>query len=114
MVPYEKLNSLLNHSAGFDGRKQFGGGAFKLPIEVSLVQNVFDEFSKFVEGNDRTGESLMLFETVPYKKVIEVNNEAMAFSNRGEYYNVATCFKWYVSIHSLLSISSSLYSFKTD
>ena len=26
VIPYEQLNSLLNHAAGFEGRKQFGGG----------------------------------------------------------------------------------------
>ena len=26
VIPYEQLNSLLNHAAGFGGRKQFGGG----------------------------------------------------------------------------------------
>ncbi|PSN69942.1 FAD-binding domain-containing protein [Corynespora cassiicola Philippines] len=95
MVPYEKLNSLLNHSAGFDGRKQFGGGAFKLPLDPRFVVDLHSQFLAFVESHERTGESLMLFETIPYKKVIEVGNKDMAFSNRGDYYNVATCFKWF-------------------
>jgi hypothetical protein len=75
MMPYEKLNSLLNHAAGFDGRKAFGGGAF-------------------VDAHERMGESMMLFECVPYGKIMETSNDAMAFSNRGDYYNVATVLKW--------------------
>jgi hypothetical protein len=105
MIPYAQLNSLLNHASGFDGRKAFGGGAFKLPLNPAFVQGLHAEFCEFtLEKNERMGESLMLWETIPYKKVREVGNEECAFSNRGEYYNVATCFKWLIpipnSIHS--------------
>jgi hypothetical protein len=31
---------------------------------------------------------------VPYGKIMETSNDAMAFSNRGDYYNVATVLKW--------------------
>jgi hypothetical protein len=93
-VPYEKLNGMLNHAAGFDGRKQFGGGAFKLPLKPDFVQSLHTEFMAFIDSHENTNQSMMLFETIPYKKVAEVPNEKMAFSNRGDYYNVATCFKW--------------------
>ncbi|KAH6619971.1 hypothetical protein C7974DRAFT_315739 [Boeremia exigua] len=95
-IPYPVLNSLLNASAGFDGRKQFGGGAFKLPLEPAFVQDVYREFQAFVESNAaELAQSMVLWEVVPYKKVMEVSNEAMSFSNRGDYYNVATMFKWF-------------------
>ncbi|CAO2657709.1 Nn.00g038350.m01.CDS01 [Neocucurbitaria sp. VM-36] len=95
MIPYEKLNSLLNQSAGFDGRKQFGGGAFKLPLDARFVTQLHAEFTAFVASHERMNESMMLFETIPYKKIIEVSNEKTSFSNRGDYYNVATMFKWF-------------------
>jgi hypothetical protein len=94
MMPYEKLNSLLNHAAGFDGRKAFGGGAFKLPLDVNFVTQIHEDFKKFVDAHERMGESMMLFECVPYDKIMETSNDAMAFSNRGDYYNVASVFKW--------------------
>lgn len=94
MIPYEKLNSLLNATAGFDGRKQFGGGAFKLPLNPDFIVQLHAEFNAFVESHERMNESLILFEIVPYKKVIAVPNDQMSFSNRGDYYNVATIFKW--------------------
>jgi hypothetical protein len=96
MIPYEKLNSLLNHAAGFEGRKQFGGGAFKLPVDASVLTGLHEEFVGFVDAHERMKESMMLFEIVPYGKIVETKNDAMAFSNRGDYYNVATMFKWYV------------------
>jgi hypothetical protein len=96
MIPYETLNSLLNHAAGFEGRKQFGGGAFKLPLDASVLTGLHEEFVGFVDAHERMNESMMLFEIVPYKKIVETRNDAMAFSNRGDYYNVATMFKWCV------------------
>ncbi|KZM20511.1 uncharacterized protein EKO05_0004522 [Ascochyta rabiei] len=97
MVPYPVLNSLLNVSAGFDGRKQFGGGAFKLPLDPSFVEGVYNEFQTFVESKAdfQIAQSMMLWEVVPYEKVIEVRNEETSFANRGDYYNVATVFKWF-------------------
>ncbi|KAH4073222.1 hypothetical protein HBH70_010350 [Parastagonospora nodorum] len=95
MMPYEKVNGLLNHTAGFDGRKQFGGGAFKLPLDANFVESLHAEFSAFVGSHERMGESMMLFECVPYGKIMEAGNASMAFSNRGDYYNLATVFKWF-------------------
>jgi hypothetical protein len=68
-VPYEQLNSLLNHTTGFEGRKQFGGGAFKLPLNPIFVQALLGDFLDFISARDRMNESMMLFECVPYKKV---------------------------------------------
>jgi hypothetical protein len=94
MITYEKLNSLLNQGAGYDGRKQFGGGAFKLPLDPNFAVQLHAEFNAFVALHERMNESMMLFETIPYKKVMEVSNDNTSFSNRGDYYNVATMFKW--------------------
>ena len=107
MVPYPVLNSLLNVSAGFDGRKLFGGGAFKLPLEPAFVEGVYREFQTFVESKDNfaVAQSLMLWEVVPYKKVMEVKNEETSFANRGDYYNVATMFKWYIPPHLLATMT---------
>ena len=95
MMPYSSLNACMNEGQGFGGRKMFGGGAFKLPLGAEFVQKLFDEFMAFItkEGQG-TEDSLLLFETIPYKKILEVPNEKMAFANRGEYYNLATMIKW--------------------
>lgn len=102
MVPYRVLNSLLNASAGFDGRKLFGGGAFKLPLDPAFVEEVYREFQRFIESKEgfSVAQSMLMWEVVPYKKVIEVGNEETSFANRGDYYNVATMFKWYVYLRA--------------
>jgi len=94
MIPYPQLNSLLNQGAGFDGRKLFGGGAFRLPMDPNFAMQLHAEFNAFVASHERMNESMMLFEAVPYKKVMEISNDKTAFSNRGDYYNVAVMMKW--------------------
>ncbi len=91
MVPYEKVNGLLNMAAGFDGRKQMGGGAYKAPLDVKLVTDLYTEFMAFTTSHERMNESIILFEHIPYKKIFEVPNDNMSFSNRGDYY---VCLKW--------------------
>lgn len=94
MIPYVKLNSLMNEAAAFGGRKMFGGGAFKCPLDPNFIQSLHAEFTGFVNSHDRLGESMMLFEMIPYGEVKKVPTDKMVFSNRGDYYNVATMFKW--------------------
>ena len=73
----------------------FGGGAYKLPLDAGFVQKLFEEFLGFItKEGQKMEDSILLFETVSYKKILEVPNEKMAFANRGEYYNVATVIKW--------------------
>lgn len=94
-IPYDALNSLLNPACGFGGRKLFGGGNITMPLDPAFVLSIRDEYMEFINTHEGMGESLLLFEQIPYQKILETSNEAMAFANRGKYYNVATCFKWY-------------------
>lgn len=95
LMPYEQLNSILNGAAGAGGRKTGGASAVKCPLDPKFVQSIFDDFSSFVEGNAGVNESLILFELIPYQKIVEIPFEATSNGNRGEYYNVGTVFKWY-------------------
>lgn len=94
-MPYEKLNSLLNDAGAFGGRKSGGGSAIKLPLDPAWMQEVWTHFFEFLQTQEGTGESVILFELLPYTKICEVPQEGTAQANRGEYYNVGTVFKWY-------------------
>jgi hypothetical protein len=96
-IPYEQLNGILNAATAFGGRKTGGASAVKFPLQNSFVQSVFDDFVQFLQSHEGTGESLILFEIVPYQKIASVPLESTAHGNRGEYYNVGTLFKWYNS-----------------
>lgn len=94
-LPYSKMNSVINDAVAYGGRKTSGGSAVKLPLDKNFVQSVFDDFVGFIQGNEGMGESAILFELIPYGKVMEVPLENTAYGNRGEYYNVGTVMKWY-------------------
>lgn len=95
LMPYEQVNGMLNSATTFGGRKIFGGSNVTLPMNTKFAQSVYDEFSAFTTGNEKMGESLILFELVPYQKIVSVPMEETACGNRGEYYSVGTVFRWY-------------------
>ena len=71
---------MINHNSGSQTSKP-DPGSEKHPLWTS--------------SHERLNESMMLFETIPYGVIQQVPNNKMAFSNRGDYYNVATMFKWF-------------------
>lgn len=95
MMPYEQINSILNQSVGYGGRKVFGGSNFTMPLSLPFVQQVADQFIGIITSEERAGESVCLFECLPGDVIRKVPNDAMAFANRGEYYSFGLCWKWY-------------------
>jgi hypothetical protein len=94
-MPYEKVNSLLNPMASYGGRKIFGGGHFQMPLKLSYAQNIMDTLNDFIEKNENTNESVVMFEFFPFQnKMLKVPMEATAFANRGTYYNIGTNMVW--------------------
>lgn len=89
------MNGPNNDAVTYDGRKSSGGSAVKFPLDMTFMQFVHDGFITFIQGTDGIGESLMVLEITPYKKVMEVSVEDTAYGNRGEYYNIGTVIKWY-------------------
>lgn len=93
---YPEINSLLNRSAKFGGRKRFGGTNIALPLDVKFVEELYKDFDKIMEMYPRVNESVVVFELLPYtEEVIKVPNDATAFANRGKYYNVGSIFCWH-------------------
>jgi hypothetical protein len=95
VLPYEKLNGILNDAGAFGGRKTGGASAVKLPLDPAWVQGIFDEFIGFITTGERTNESAILFELIPYQKICSKPFNATSHANRGEYYNVGTLLKWH-------------------
>lgn len=96
-MPYCEVNSILNRAAEFGGRNSFSSGNFQLPVGVEEIENIYRDFASFVAGHPGSGESLLLFEVFPNEKILQTPNEAMAFANRGDFYNIITVFKYYDS-----------------
>jgi hypothetical protein len=92
-LPYVAVNSMLNALMPFGGRRTMGGASFTCPLDPAKVQSAFNDYVSFTE---ETGihDATMIWELLPYHKIVEVPIEAMAFPNRGQYYNLAMTVKW--------------------
>lgn len=95
MMPYEKVNEVLNDASGYDGRKLFGGSNFTAPVDPDFMQATFDKFMGILNSEPDSGGSVVLFECFPNQKIRSVPNEAMAFANRGEYFTFGMIWKWF-------------------
>jgi hypothetical protein len=54
-------------------------------MDLNFALQLHAEFNAFVASHERMNESMIFFEAIPYKKVIEISNDRMVFSNRGDY-----------------------------
>src|SRR6201994_457417 len=91
-MPYEKINTCLNHVMMYGDRRAMGGASFVAPLDYSFAKSIFDECSEFVAKND-VPEAIILWEMVPNGKLKQVPLEAMAFANRGDYFNTGMLIK---------------------
>lgn len=94
MMPYYKTNQLFNEAVASEGRKRLSGTSVTFPLDMDFFQTVYQSFSQSLDGHSEDAEALLLFEMIPYTKVVEVPNDATAYANRGPYYNVCSIFNW--------------------
>ncbi|KAL6854917.1 hypothetical protein ACO1O0_006053 [Amphichorda felina] len=85
------LNPLLYHGI----RRLMGSANIVMPIDAAALQQTADKFWAFCDANpDAAGRSALAIELFPMHKVCEVGQDATAYSNRGNYYDVITLFGW--------------------
>ncbi|KAF7587145.1 hypothetical protein BBP40_007673 [Aspergillus hancockii] len=94
MMSYAKLNAIVNVEPYPEGRKNINGTNVTLPLDINLMHDVYRLFDKIMEKYRRVGDSVLMFELLPYTHVVEVPLDAMACANRGCYYNVGSIFCW--------------------
>ncbi|KAF2454278.1 hypothetical protein BDY21DRAFT_366372 [Lineolata rhizophorae] len=94
-MPYVEVNQLMNEGQDFGGRKQFGGSTFKMPMNPADVSAVFEMYLRFCEAHEKVSETAVIWENFHNGKLREVPDDATAFPNRGDYYNVGSVVKWY-------------------
>lgn len=93
-MPYEALNAMANPLATHGDRKTMVGSTFFAPLSVSFIKFIIQQYELFISQVPDAIESLILFELISFKKIIEVEQSATAFANRGEYYNVLILGRW--------------------
>jgi hypothetical protein len=94
-MPYPKMNTILSRFVAPGTRKSISGTTFTLPLDLQLMQEVHDDFDKFIRTYPRVEGSAVLFELIPYTCVNQIPFDATAYANRGQYHNVVFIFRWY-------------------
>ena len=90
MVPYPTINTLLAPPYGL--RASMKGAAYELPLRPAFIQQMFEEYEKFMTGSDDVGVSLLLWELFD---PLKTNNlSAGSFANRGMHGNGMICPIW--------------------
>lgn len=94
-MPYPEMNTILRRIAGPGTRKRVSGTTFTLPVDLQLVQDVHDDFGKIIRSYPRVEGSAVIFELIPYSRVVQIPVDATAYANRGPYHNVIAIFRWF-------------------
>ncbi|RAQ59384.1 FAD binding oxidoreductase [Aspergillus flavus] len=94
MMSYTKLNAVANVDPSPEGRKNINGTNISLPFDTDFVYDVYKQFDRIMKSCRRVGNSVLMFELLPYNHIIEVPLDATACANRGRYYNVGSIFCW--------------------
>jgi FAD/FMN-containing dehydrogenase len=99
MMPYHKINTLHDALLDHGARWQVGGMSFQMPLDTELIQSTAAKFYSYIleaskdpEKEDMRGSGVSL-ETFPMNVVNSVPLDAMAYCNRGNYYNGITLIK---------------------
>ncbi|KAK9384338.1 hypothetical protein V1515DRAFT_612008 [Lipomyces mesembrius] len=96
-MPYSKLNSILNAMAAPGHRRALSAATFFPPLDANFVQSIYDDFVDMCHTIPASAESLIFFEIIGRDKVCQVSSSAMAYANRGRYYNAVLAPKWHDS-----------------
>ncbi|PBP21637.1 putative FAD linked oxidase domain protein [Diplocarpon rosae] len=89
VLPYPKVNELLNGPMSHGIRRTMKGSAFLAPLDTKFAESVFDDYVEFITKVPDAIFSAVLWEFVPFRKILEVSQTATAFANRGAYGNLA-------------------------
>lgn len=88
-IPYASVNELLNGPMFHGLRRTMKGSAFLAPLETKFAESIYDDWLEFITQNPDAGATMVLWEFMPFKKILEVSQTATSFANRGAYGNLA-------------------------
>jgi hypothetical protein len=94
MMSYKKLNSMMNEGMDPGLRRTMKGSAFKAPLSPKYASSLFSEFESFRKQVPDAIATVIILEFVSYHKIMEVEQTATAFANRGAYANVVFAPGW--------------------
>lgn len=94
MIPYQRVNALLNDVAVHGDRKSMKGFSFMLPLRPEFVRTMFDEYVRIIKDEPDLVKTFIVFEFIHMGKVASVSRTGMAFANRGGFVNGGVWMWW--------------------
>jgi hypothetical protein len=92
--PYSSMNTLFNDDLRAGHRRSMKGSAFIAPLDIKFARKCLLDFRNLIEQTPDAFMSIMVFEFLPFKKIISVSQTDTAFANRGAYGNVLWIMGW--------------------
>ncbi|RGP67516.1 6-hydroxy-d-nicotine oxidase [Fusarium longipes] len=94
MMTTARMNTLLNPVMDHGIRRLTGSANVVMPLNIDSMLRTVQKFWEFCEAHTGMGKSVMAIEFFPTDKIRKVAQEATAYANRGDYYDVLTLFGW--------------------
>lgn len=95
MLDMREVNALLNPIVDHGIRRLMGSGNAISPLSTTALSEAAETFWKFCDAHPGMGsESVLAVELWPTHKIREVPQQAMAYANRGNYFDAITILGW--------------------
>ncbi|KAE9371446.1 FAD-binding domain-containing protein [Stipitochalara longipes BDJ] len=88
VLPFPKMNEMLNGPMFHGARRTMKGSAFLGPLNIKFAEEIFDDYEAFITQVPDAVMTVVAWEFMPYNKILEVPQTATAFANRGAYGNL--------------------------
>lgn len=88
VVPFAKMNEMLNGPMFHGARRTMKGSAFLGPLDTKFAEEIFGDYETFIAEVPDAIMTVVAWEFMPYNKILEVPQTATAFANRGAYGNL--------------------------
>jgi len=88
VAPFPKMNEVLNGPMFHGARRTMKGSAFLGPLDIKFAEEIFDDYEAFITQVPDAIMTIVVWEFMPYSKILEVPQTATAFANRGAYGNL--------------------------
>ncbi|KAB8292334.1 hypothetical protein EYC80_008075 [Monilinia laxa] len=87
-MDYVEANTMINEPMAHGFRRNMKGAAYMLPLTYSFASEIYSETEKFLNDTPDAKHTLVVFEYIPFGKILQVGQQETAFANRGAYGNL--------------------------
>ncbi|KAK8902932.1 hypothetical protein QC760_008431 [Botrytis cinerea] len=93
-MDYVEINSMLNEAMAHGLRRNLKGAAVLFPLTYSFAAEIYTETEKFLLETPDAKHTMVIFEYIPFGKILKVGQQDTAYANRGAYGNLVFGASW--------------------